>query len=68
MVVGEKHSRNAGVKYQKMLNERDPLDHLILELGARGVLDISVVGLEDHAEEAQKYNRTPVARRGKHTS
>lgn len=70
MVVGEKSHRSAGVGYRKMLNKQDPLDHLILELGQRGVLDISVVGLgkEGHAEVVQKYSRNTVAHRGKHSS
>ena len=70
MVVGEKSHRNAGVGYRKVLNKRDPLDHLILELGQNGILDVSVVGIgtEPPAPVARGYSRKSLPSKGKHTS
>lgn len=71
MVVGEKnHQKASDVKYQKVLNKKDPFDQLILELGQKGVLDVCVVGIgeEPSVPAEQEYSRKPVPPRGKHTS
>jgi hypothetical protein len=71
MVMGEKSQSNkVGRGYQKVLNKKDPLDHLIWELGQTGVLDVSVVGIgqEHQVQVVKQYSRKSVPHRGKHTS
>jgi hypothetical protein len=71
MVVGEKnHQKTQGVGYQKVLNKKDPFDQLILELGQKGVLDVSVVGINDKqtTPPANEYSRKSLPSKGKHTS
>jgi hypothetical protein len=70
-VVGEnKHLHAKKVKYERVLNKNDPFDQLILELGQKGVLDVSVVGIgiEQSVVNTDEYSRKPVPPRGKHTS
>ena len=59
-----------GTGYRKILNKRDPLDHLILEFGKTGVLDVGVieVGKEKHGYSEKAYSRKSLPHRGKHTS
>ena len=71
MVVGEKrHQKTQGVGYQKVLNKDDPFDQLILELGQKGVLDVSVVGIgnDQPTPEAHEYSRKSLPAKGKHSS
>ena len=44
MVVDEKNnSRQLGIDFKKMLNKKNPLDHLILEFGKEGVLKAAIL-------------------------
>jgi len=65
MVVRQKHhERQVKVGFKKVLNKEDPFDRLILDLGKQGVLDVSVVGLDDY--QGRPYSQKPVVHRGKH--
>lgn len=71
MVVGEKnHQKTHEVRYQKVLNKKDPFDQLILELGQTGVLDVSMVeiGETQSTPQPEEYSRKSLPQKGKHTS
>jgi hypothetical protein len=71
MVVDIKHHQKAhGVRYQKVLNKKDPFDQLILELGQSGVLDVSIVGIGEaqSTPQSKEYSRKSLPQKGKHTS
>jgi len=69
MVVGEKrHQKVQAVGFQKVLNKKDPFDQLILELGQKGVLDVSVVGIGEEQQPLHEYSRKSLPSKGKHTS
>jgi hypothetical protein len=71
MVVGKKnHHKASDVKYEKILNKKDPFDQLIMELGQKGVLDVHVVGIgeEPSIPTVLGHSRKPVPSQGKHLS
>ena len=43
MVVSKIHQKALDLKDKNILNEKDPFDHLIMELDQKGVLDVCVV-------------------------
>ncbi|HVP99999.1 MAG TPA: hypothetical protein VMT57_00620 [Candidatus Thermoplasmatota archaeon] len=71
MVVGPKpHRKKDEVDYQRVLDKTDPFDQLIMELGRGGVLDISVVPIEQEhrADETSGYNKKVLPMKGKHSA
>ena len=55
--------------YKKLLDRREPLDKLILELVNKGELDIGFVEVNDSKDhQLKKYSRNSIPHRGKHTS
>jgi hypothetical protein len=55
--------------YEKILDRREPLDKLILELVNNGELDIGFVKVNsDKDNKLNKYSQDSIIHRGKHTS
>jgi hypothetical protein len=55
--------------YKKLLNKKNPIDKLILDLGVKGELEIGFVEVEQGYDRLQEpYNRKSIPHKGKHTS
>ena len=55
--------------YEKILDRREPIDKLILELVNNGELDIGFVKVNsDRNNKLNKYSQDSIINRGKHTS
>lgn len=71
MVMGAKsQKRKDEMDYRRLLDTTDPFDHLIMELGKDGMLDINTIpiGQNQYPHEPSTYNKKILPPRGKHSS
>jgi len=69
MLKDSKNDKFWESEYKKLLNKKDPLDKMILELAEKGELKVNAVGVKSESGQAlEKYSRDSLPHRGKHTS
>ena len=69
MSIYSKNNKLWESEYKKLLNKKDPLDKLILELAESGELKVDAVEVkEGNKNYLKKYSRDLLLHRGKHTS
>ena len=69
MRQSSKNEKLWDLEYKKLLNKKDPLDQMILELVATNEIRVNFVEVEGKDKERlRKYSRDTLPHKGKHTS
>ena len=69
MKHSSKNEKLWDLEYKKLLNKKDPLDQMILELMDTNQIRVDFVQVEgEDKEHLKKYSRDNLPRKGKHTS